>query len=285
MQPPLISIVIPCYNQEMYLSECLQSVVQQSYTHWECLVIDDGSTDNSKNIALQWAEKDQRFKYYKKDNGGLSSARNLGLEKHSGDWVLFLDGDDIIYTEKLQQSMLHAENNTLVVTNFEMLSNEGLTYEPFSEITKYPIDLYHIVRKWDIDFNIPVHCILIKSDLVGDIRFKEGIKAKEDWIFWIDIFSKETTPSVKLINEKLVCYRQHATGISKNFKNVYIANKEANEYIYFKHGDFVKNALFERLNEQNFIVNNESFNRKTYIQQLKNTKILKYYLKLKMIFK
>lgn len=280
----LISIIVPCYNQELFLDDCLNSVYRQTFNNWECIIVDDGSTDRSKDISEAWVKKDSRFQYFKKENAGLSSARNFGIEKHSGNWILFLDGDDIIHPEKLSESVEMAKGKELVVTNFEMLT-ENVTTQPFSDITQYPVTLENIVRRWDIDFNIPVHCIMISSDLIGNTRFKEGIKAKEDWIFWIEIFSKKNEISVAFINKKLVQYRQHSTGISKNFENVYLAHHEANEYLYNTSNQCVKNGLFARLNDLNFTLNNDNIKQKNYIRQLQSTKILKYYLKLKLMLK
>lgn len=104
---PLVTIVVPCYGQAAYLDEALQSVYQQSYTHWECLIIDDGSPDNTAEIARQWASKDSRFALLQQANRGLSSARNLGLSKASGRYVQFLDADDLIEPEKLRHHVLH----------------------------------------------------------------------------------------------------------------------------------------------------------------------------------
>lgn len=280
----LISIIIPCYNQELFLDQCLHSVYGQTFSNWECIIVDDGSTDHSKDIAEAWVKKDSRFRYFKKENAGLSSARNFGIEKHSGNWILFLDGDDIIHPEKLSESLKMNKGKEIVVTNFEML-NEGIITPPFSDITQYPITLKNIVRRWDIDFNIPVHCILIASHLIGDTRFREGIKAKEDWIFWVEIFSKQKEINVAFIDERLVQYRQHSNGISKNFENVYLANHEANEYLYNTSNQSVKNELFARLNDLNFSLSNEHLKQKNYIRKLQNTKILKYYLKLKLMLK
>ncbi len=277
-----VSIIVPCYNQQKFLDECLHSVSVQTYENWECIIIDDGSTDNSQNIAEKWVEKDSRFFYHYKKNGGLSSARNFGLEKVSGNWILFLDGDDIIHQEKLRLSLYGIKNENLSISNFEMLNGKFI-YEPFSDITKYEISLQNIVSRWDIDFNIPIHCIMIKKELIEDIRFMEGLKAKEDWLFWIEIFSKNKV-SIQFVNKKLVQYRQHPEGISKNFQNVFLAGREANEYVFDHYGEAVKRAIFERINLQNFNLNNENLEQKKYIKQLQNTKVLKYYFKLKKLF-
>lgn len=279
---PLISIIIPCYNQAEYLHECLESVFNQNYEHWECLIIDDGSTDKSEISAQNWAAKDSRFKYFKKINAGPSSARNLGLNNSLGDWILFLDGDDVIDKEKLSKSISNSDNYDMVISNFKMLTGEIIS-EPFSDLKRYEINLENIVSRWDIDFNIPIHCILFRKDLIGTISFREELNAKEDWIFWISIFSKNN-PKIFFIDEALVFYRQHLNGISKKFIRVYQDNKAANQYIFKAFKDEVRMMLFQRINEQNFILNNENLNQKNYIRQLQSTKVLKYYLKIKRLW-
>lgn len=90
----LVSIIVPIYNVAQYLEECLNSVLMQTYANWECILIDDGSTDNSSEICREFTSRDTRFKYFYKQNGGLSSARNEGLRKAKGDFITFLDSDD-----------------------------------------------------------------------------------------------------------------------------------------------------------------------------------------------
>ena len=101
---PLISVIVPCYNQAQYLDECLQSVLDQTYTDWECIIVNDGSPDHTEEIAKKWVEKDTRFIYLFKENGGLSSARNAGIEIAKGEWIQFLDCDDILKKEKFEIS-------------------------------------------------------------------------------------------------------------------------------------------------------------------------------------
>ena len=91
---PQVSIIVPIYNVEKYLSKCLESIVNQDFFDYELLLIDDGSPDNSAEICLKFAEKDSRVKYFKKGNGGLSSARNYGIDKSSGRYIVFVDPDD-----------------------------------------------------------------------------------------------------------------------------------------------------------------------------------------------
>lgn len=99
----LISVIIPIYNLENYLERCLKSVAGQTYQNLQIILIDDGSTDNSLQLCNQWKESDSRIEVYHKQNGGVSSARNLGIEKADGEWMIFVDGDDWIESNMLQR--------------------------------------------------------------------------------------------------------------------------------------------------------------------------------------
>ena len=92
----MISIIIPVYNSEVTLRRCLDSVISQSISDWELILIDDGSTDKSGEICEEYASKDKRIKVFYKKNGGVSSARNVGLDNAKGEWIAFVDADDFV---------------------------------------------------------------------------------------------------------------------------------------------------------------------------------------------
>ena len=108
---PFFSIIVPVYNVSEYLHRCLDSIVNQTFKDFECLLIDDGSTDNSPLICKEFAEKDERFHFFQKENGGVSTARNLGLKHSKGTWICFIDSDDYVETEYL--------------SGFQRISNRG----------------------------------------------------------------------------------------------------------------------------------------------------------------
>ena len=91
---PAISIIIPIYNVEKFLRRCLESVQNQTFQNWEAICVNDGSPDNSAKIVTEFAEKDKRFKLVNKENGGLSDARNVGMQHATGDYILYLDSDE-----------------------------------------------------------------------------------------------------------------------------------------------------------------------------------------------
>jgi glycosyltransferase involved in cell wall biosynthesis len=279
---PKVSIIIPCYNQGKFLDETLKSVYEQTYKDWECLMIDDGSTDNTGKIGSAWASKDKRFTYHRQTNQGVTKARDYGLDAASGEWIQFLDGDDLLEKTKFEKSLKEAGSNTMVITNFSMLSG-GDAMPAFCDLTKYEINFQNLLQGWDIDFNLPIHCPLTHRSVVGNTRFRTALKAKEDWLFWLEIFRKN--PRVRFINESLCIYRQHAEGASKNFISVFQDHYNANEYLYKNYPDeATRKILFDRLNNMLLEVNKTALDQKTYIRKLQSTKVLKVYLKIRKMF-
>ncbi len=103
MSSPLISIIVPVYNAEKTLNRCVDSILQQTFTDWELLLINDGSKDLSGEICDQYGAKDKRIRVFHKENGGVSSARNVGLDNAKGEWITFVDSDDLFMIIYLMQ--------------------------------------------------------------------------------------------------------------------------------------------------------------------------------------
>src|SRR5690554_3213021 len=99
---PLISIIVTCYNQASYIDETLNSVLNQTYQNWECIIVNDGSTDTTEEVVSKWLKKDNRFQYIASTNKGVSNARNVGIEKAMGTYILPLDGDDVFGTHYVE---------------------------------------------------------------------------------------------------------------------------------------------------------------------------------------
>lgn len=174
----LVSIIIPIYNKEPYLKKCLNSILEQSYKNIEILLIDDGSTDKGLDICNEFVEKDKRFKYFYKENGGVSSARNYGIDKSSGYYLTFVDADDYIDTDFIER--LIENESDLVVCGYkyvhsdiiidrssveeildgrENISNKILSPE-YRELLKVPyLKLYKsaIIKENNIKFNIAMN--------------------------------------------------------------------------------------------------------------------------------
>ncbi len=122
----LISIIIPTHNRAHLISRAIQSVIEQTYTNWELIIVDDGSTDNTENV-LQPFLKDDRIKYVKKENSGAAHSRNVGVEKASGDWITFLDSDDEVNLNWLSEivSMIETESPHLICCGCDKIDSEG----------------------------------------------------------------------------------------------------------------------------------------------------------------
>lgn len=265
---PTISIIIPCYNQASWLPNTLQSVYEQTYADWECLIVDDGSPDNTSEIGRLWEQKDGRFKLIQKENGGLGSARNFGLDLAQGRYILFLDSDDLISETKLETSLkvFDGENADIVVTNFYHLINNK-TKPPFCELQQNFLSFENVLLKWDYEFSIPIHCGIFRKELINGTRFNETLKAGEDWIFWVTLF--KNNPKAIYVEEKLACYRLHKKGVTRN-PEVMLENKRlAHIYIFKDLDEDFKLAFFDRFSYRTLMLY-ERDRRKKEKRKLKN---------------
>ncbi|WP_281298288.1 glycosyltransferase family 2 protein [Flavobacterium limnophilum] len=219
MNKPLVSVIVPCYNQAQFLDDALQSVLAQTYTNWECIIVNDGSPDDTEEVAKRWLAKDARFQYVYKENGGLSSARNAGLDFAKGAYIQFLDSDDYLVKTKLELSLegLQEETDTIVISNFNMFSESiNDLQNPFCNLKTENFNFRSLLFGWDYEFNIPIHCGFFRKKIFDDFRFPEDLKAKEDWIFWMVSFQVE--PNVIFIDQSLAYYRIHKTSMTKDLK-------------------------------------------------------------------
>ena len=240
-----ISIIIPCYNQALFLEETCNSIIKQTHTNWEALIINDGATDNTEVVALKICEKDSRFKYFYKNNGGLSSARNFGIENATGEFIQFLDSDDLIEPSKFEESL--ATNSELTITNFEMLKN-GKREEPFCKLEGETINFETVLLNWDVRFAIPIHCGLFITSIVKKIKFNEQLKAKEDWCFWLDFLT--FTKEISFVNKPLALYRLHHSNMCKDKHHMFENEKKVYPIIHNKIEDKYKNLFFDRINHE-----------------------------------
>ena len=131
----LISVIVPVHNGEAFLSDCLESLVRQTWRQLEILVIDDGSTDGSAALCRRWQEKDGRIRFFQKENGGVSSARNLGLEMARGEYAAFVDADDWLLPGMLQEQLeqvmatLTEREQRVLEMRFGLLDGQSRTLE------------------------------------------------------------------------------------------------------------------------------------------------------------
>lgn len=188
---PLITIIVPIYNSEDYLEECISSITSQTYNNLDIILVDDGATDKSPAICDEWANKDMRVKVIHKKNGGLSDARNAGLDMAKGEYVTFCDSDDVIDQEMIEKLLTIANDNQAKIVSCESLLYEnGIEsiipfYHKKKEITIIPI-MEYLRGLLDITIDCSVCNKLFKRDLIGSHRFEVG-KYNEDILFLFDV--------------------------------------------------------------------------------------------------
>lgn len=186
----LVSIIVPIYNVEKYLCCCLDSIIGQSYDNLEILLIDDGSTDRSGQIADEYAEKDRRIQVFHTDNRGVSHARNLGLDRMTGRYCLLVDSDDALHIDTISCSvkLLEKENLDCVIYKYQTVEDNG--FEQYMQsigrqetANKY-IPYSHDELMWEIligqRFRMLACNKLYKTDLWADIRYPVGRKFGDD---------------------------------------------------------------------------------------------------------
>lgn len=175
-----VSVIVPCFMQAAYLAEALDSVLAQSYPYWECIVINDGSPDNTEMVAIEYCKKDSRFRYLSKENGGHSSARNLGIKASSGKYILPLDGDDKITAVYLEKAVEALENNEEV----KLVLGQAAFFGTINEKWQLP--------KYDLRSLLIMNCFYISSvfrrgDFDKTKGFDETMVGYEDWDFFISL--------------------------------------------------------------------------------------------------
>ncbi|TDE04577.1 glycosyltransferase family 2 protein [Flavobacterium hiemivividum] len=223
-----VSIIVPCYNQAQYLDEALQSVAAQTYSDWECIVVSDGSPDNTEEVAQRWIAKDSRFKYLYQENSGVSSARNLGISHAKGIFILPLDADDKMAADyvALAHKALH-ENRSLKVVyckSEKFGAETGVSILP-------PFSLFNLSRENMIFCN----ALFRKEDWASvggyDVNMVHGL---EDWEFWIAIL--KNGGDVNCIQTTGFYYRIKTESRQTKITNSHF--KELFEYLSVKHADF-----------------------------------------------
>ena len=208
MNDNLISVIVPVYNIEEYLDKCVESIIKQTHENLEILLIDDGSTDHSGKKCDAWAKKDYRVKVIHKENGGVSSARNVGLEIATGKYIGFVDSDDCINEnmyKKLMNQMIET-NSDMCFCNYVYINNKENTTVNTQLFCEKKNDKNTIMKKMFEckNANFAVWNKLIKREFLKNIRFDESIKIYEDAVFNFECLDKMET--IAFVEEYLYFY-------------------------------------------------------------------------------
>lgn len=205
-----VSIIVPVYNVEKYLEECLDSIINQTYIDLDIILVDDGSTDSSPDICERYAEKDNRIRVIHKENGGLSSSRNSGLDYAQGEYVYFLDSDDYLEKDAIDLLIKETENKPdIVFFDAKTFADEDYHGKinvsgyirkcSYCDATGHDMTIKLFNNK---EFHYSVPLLLLKKAFIenNSLRFYEGI-INEDMVFTFEAFIK--AQSVKYLNKAL----------------------------------------------------------------------------------
>ena len=241
---PKISIIVPVYNSCRYLPQCLESVLLQTFKDYEVLLVDDGSTDGSGPICEEFAKKDERFHVFHKDNGGVSSARNLGLDAVTGEWVMFLDSDDLLPEDSIDNLLrLTDDSIDMSLGSLRKFDDNTPDIETVSvgcagviSVTDC-IDRFIAPRKWTGDWQRYIVNRLFRASIINsfNLRFPTDLYYKEDGVFLIDYLAR-CSNGIACIDDVVYLYRQvkdSAMGsLGYSFNDRLLTNIDAHGEIY-----------------------------------------------------
>ena len=205
MEKNKISVVIPVYNASKYLSKCLDSVINQSYSNIEIILVNDGSTDNSGNICDEYANKDKRIKVVHKENGGVSSARNTGIDNTTGEYVTFIDSDDLVHPEYIR---ILADNLFLAlpVCKIKYFKND-VSFIETKEIT-VGLNKDNFIELCNMNLLNTPCCKLFDIDIIrkNKIYFDNSLSLGEDLLFNLEYL--KYIDKITVIDNELYYYRK-----------------------------------------------------------------------------
>ncbi|MCK8600206.1 glycosyltransferase family 2 protein [Desulfoferrobacter suflitae] len=240
MTNPLVSVIIPCYNQARFLPEAVESIQDQTYQNWECLIVNDGSTDDTAEVAAGLAAADRRVRHLNQFNAGLSSARNRGLKESRGWLIQFLDADDRLEALKLETHTSWLENHReigIVYGEARYFTNENPELREFGLLgpnRPWQADEPWIGKLWAcampllqtvIEQNImAVNCALICREVFESVGgWNESLGALEDWEFWTRCLFRGIRFQYLDAEDSKALVRSHSASMSRDFYRIHHA--------------------------------------------------------------
>jgi glycosyltransferase involved in cell wall biosynthesis len=245
---PLVSIIIPLYNRGQIIARTLESLMDQSHENWECIIVDDGSTDDSFQVVERFIQNDQRFQLHNRPiekPKGANACRNFGLEIAQGDYINFLDSDDTLHADKLKLQIGTLSNNDFQfsVCQTQMVDDktkEFLRLWSTAVSSNMPFDDYVTCSAW-----WSIHAVLWKKGIINQYRFNEDLHQSQEYELHIRILAD--SPKFHVLNHTLVTVFIHPKQISTNFTSS-VTKLKSNLYVrYF----ILKNYSGQLQNETN----------------------------------
>lgn len=226
---PLVSIIVPCYNQAQYLPETLNSLLVQTYLDWECIIVNDGSRDNTEEVAKQYCDKDKRFIYIYKENAGLSEARNTGIKTSNGDYILPLDADDLIAEAYISEAVYILDNNP----NIKIVYGKAEFFGSINGAWELPL---YSLEEMLLGNIIYCSAFFRKDDFEKTLGYnKNMIYGWEDWDFWLSIL--ETGGDVYQIPKLMFYYRIKETSMCTGIGDDENIKGKIRRQVYINHID------------------------------------------------
>lgn len=209
----LVSVIVPIYNVEDYISDCIESIINQTYTDLEILLIDDGSTDNSSRICDEYAQNDSRIKVFHKKNNGVSAARNFGLDIAIGEYIIFVDSDDCININFIKILASSFDDNIdIVIADYYDSYNEKINF--YENVCKKDNQIIKINSNFDCTekyAKMNVWGNMYKRTLIENLRFDENLSIGEDTLFHYMVLNK--SKYINYIHTQLYYYRHRETSV------------------------------------------------------------------------
>jgi len=220
---PLVSVIIPCWNQAHFVPEAIESLKSQTYPHWEAIIVNDGSPDDTRNVAIGLSEADPRIRYLEQPNRGPSSARNTGIGAARGEYLQFLDAEDVLLPEKLKSHVAllstHVHGSAAAFSDYAYgKPDDGGDWSRTTLATpRFVSDNQRIelLCRWESSLVIPVHAFLFARQCFGPdgIMFDERLANHEDWDCWMRL-SHSGCRFIKT-DGSLVIYRMSPNSLSR----------------------------------------------------------------------
>lgn len=210
MDDRLVSIIVPAYKAAAYIDRTIESVVAQTYPHWEMLIADDCSPDDTRGVVARWSQRDPRVRLIALErNGGPAAARNAALQRAGGRWIAFLDSDDMWLPDKLQRCLSHAQANraALVYTGYRRISQDGSRVGGYIGVPR-TLSYARLLG----NTAIATSTVLVDRGIAGDVRMAPVFY--DDFVCWLSILKRGHVAHG--LDEDLMRYRVMAQSVSRN---------------------------------------------------------------------
>lgn len=222
-----VSIIIPVYNSESHISQTIESILSQEYTHLEIIIVDDGSTDSTKKIIQKYENQDIRLKYFYQKNSGAPSARNYGFKQSSGEYIIFLDADDLMSPIAINKFMeeVGSDNLDLLIANYKHIVNDIVMQDSARDFSKFTTsnknmneeNNNYFLRKISFLDPVPGNKMFKRTFLINNKLEYKNLKIGQDLNYYLNVVSNY--PTVKIIEDIVFYYRIHEGSISTSYNS------------------------------------------------------------------